>query len=103
MFFLDYKNTVRGLRGLVNMGNTCFMNAIIQSLTHIPHLRDYFLTDQHICRYQMDGLNPSNGDANLCLMCELGNIFQGASLGYPPRKATTNENINLVIKNRKTI
>ena len=60
MYYLD-KSTIRGthcvinsqvvfvgLRGLVNMGNTCFMNAIIQSLTHIPHLRDYFLTDQHI-------------------------------------------------------
>lgn len=76
IYSLEYKSSIRGLRGLVNLGNTCFMNAIIQSLIHIPHLRDYFLTDQHICRYQVDGINSSNGDNNMCLMCELSNIFQ---------------------------
>ncbi|KAI6184228.1 Ubiquitin carboxyl-terminal hydrolase [Aphelenchoides bicaudatus] len=73
MFYLD-RGTIRGLRGLVNLGNTCFMNCIIQSLIHIPHLRDYFLTDQHICRYQLNGNNSD--PSNLCLMCELANIFQ---------------------------
>lgn len=55
-----------GLRGLINLGNTCFMNCIVQALMHTPMLRDYFLTEKHKCTWV----------PGTCLVDEVSKLFQ---------------------------
>uniref|UniRef100_A0A1I7XA66 ubiquitinyl hydrolase 1 n=1 Tax=Heterorhabditis bacteriophora TaxID=37862 RepID=A0A1I7XA66_HETBA len=54
------------LRGLLNMGATCYMNSVLQALVHTPVLRDYFLSDQHSCQKK----------PGTCLMCTMHDLMQ---------------------------
>lgn len=60
------------------------MNCILQTFTHTPTLRDYFLSDKHVC---LSNKNPyqnqsrrafsnNNPASTYCLVCELVVLFQ---------------------------
>ncbi|CBY19998.1 unnamed protein product [Oikopleura dioica] len=48
--------TKAGYTGLINVGNTCFMASVIQCLSNIPALRDYFLSQDF--EADINGENP---------------------------------------------
>ena len=62
----SYKEST-GLRGFINLGSTCFMSSVLQTLIHNPFLKSYYLSDSHA------DCPKSESD---CMSCCLSSIYQ---------------------------
>ncbi|KAF5326836.1 hypothetical protein D9619_004989 [Psilocybe cf. subviscida] len=56
----------QGRRGLLNLGQTCFLNVVLQCFAHNPLLRNYFLSDKHNCK---------QCKLETCTSCEMDKLF----------------------------
>lgn len=61
-----------GRRGLLNLGQTCFLNVVLQSFAHNPLLRNYFLGDKH---------NRKQCKVENCTCCEMDKLFSEVGRG----------------------
>ncbi|RLV99279.1 hypothetical protein DV515_00010031, partial [Chloebia gouldiae] len=59
---MDWQQRRRAGAGLFNLGNTCYINAILQCLTYTPPLANYLLSYEHSLSCQQQGF---------CMMCTM--------------------------------
>ena len=104
-----------GVRGLFNLGETCYMNAVLQMMVHNPLLASYFLGmghPVHLCPIsrEQDKKNESDSEdedsstdkpeQKTCVACGMTDVFSDITMADQPGPAHA---VNLLFASWKNV
>ena len=74
------------LTGLCNLGNSCFMNSIIQCLSNTSDLRDYFIDGRYLADINKKNPLGFEGELAKCFSQVVRKLWSGEYEYFPPKK-----------------
>ncbi|XP_015784406.1 ubiquitin carboxyl-terminal hydrolase 19 [Tetranychus urticae] len=82
----SFSSSEVGYTGLDNLGNTCFMNAVLQCLSNTQELRDYFMENHFKEDLNEKNVFGTGGQLAVSFAVLMKHLWSGAHPSYSPSK-----------------
>lgn len=80
----DSEDDVKGVNGIKNFGNTCFINAIFQVITHLPYVIDFYKGNEYIKDGKVKKFNDDSLSYRLHMLIKT--MYDNANCTIYPKK-----------------